>query len=144
MNTGGLTGYLEDRYSGTSTEISMFDSSSYDFTVTTDPGSSAANRFYLVFKKVQGPTDPPVTDGHSITVAPNPVNGLLNLLFRNQPTGNYKIQLVNTLGQVVYTNTTTVTENSQKRSFFLNIAPGNYLLNIMGPGNKQSQQVLVR
>ena len=46
----GLNAELIDQFLGTRTNISLTDSSFYNFSVTNDAASKAANRFYLVFK----------------------------------------------------------------------------------------------
>lgn len=47
----GLTGILEDKYLKTSTPINIDGNTTYNFTVETDAGSFAADRFRLVFKQ---------------------------------------------------------------------------------------------
>jgi hypothetical protein len=49
LNTGTLSAYLIDNYLGTSTPVSLSDSSSILFTIDGNAGSSASNRFELVF-----------------------------------------------------------------------------------------------
>jgi autotransporter-associated beta strand protein len=44
--------YLEDRYLQTSTALDMKGSTWFDFEVNSNAGSAAANRFYIVFKKL--------------------------------------------------------------------------------------------
>lgn len=47
-----VVAYLEDRYLRTSTPLNMNGSTKVDFEVNGDAGSSASNRFFIVFKKV--------------------------------------------------------------------------------------------
>jgi hypothetical protein len=56
MSANGLKGYLEDRYLHTSTPLNMEDTTQVLFAVDNARESSAANRFYIVFK--QGPVLP--------------------------------------------------------------------------------------
>ncbi|MEO6550764.1 MAG: T9SS type A sorting domain-containing protein [Ferruginibacter sp.] len=49
-----LTAYLEDSYTGKKTALSITANSTYDFVVNGDAGSSAVNRFRIVFKKAGG------------------------------------------------------------------------------------------
>jgi hypothetical protein len=56
INEPDLTAYFIDKYMGTRTEISLTDSSFADFTITSDAGSYATDRFMLVFKRI-----PPVS-----------------------------------------------------------------------------------
>lgn len=46
----GMLAYIEDSYLGTSTPVSLTDTTVYHFSVVTAPGSYAPNRFRLVFK----------------------------------------------------------------------------------------------
>jgi len=48
---GNLQGYLEDKYLKTSTPISMHGVTDYDFEVTADAASAAADRLYIVFRR---------------------------------------------------------------------------------------------
>ncbi len=48
----GLTAYLEDLFTGSSTIISLTDSTFYRFTVSSQDGSNAADRFRVVFKRI--------------------------------------------------------------------------------------------
>ncbi len=48
----GLTSILEDNYLRISTPVNIDGNTSYNFTVGADPGSFAADRFMLVFKKI--------------------------------------------------------------------------------------------
>jgi len=49
ISAPGLTAYLQDSYLGTSTPIDLTTTSTVNFTVTSNPASSASNRFRVVF-----------------------------------------------------------------------------------------------
>lgn len=51
----GFDAYLVDQYLQTETQISLFDSSFINFSVTTDKASANANRFYIVFRAAAAP-----------------------------------------------------------------------------------------
>ncbi len=51
LQASNLHAYLVDAYMGTMTDISLTDSTLFDFTVNADVASGASSRFYLVFKK---------------------------------------------------------------------------------------------
>ena len=147
LYVNGLTAYLMDRFMNTATPVSLHDTTAVTFAVTADPLSAAVNRFYLVFRRTA--QVPPVQEESSesiITVAPNPVTDhMLNLLFRNQAPGKYRLQLLNSMGQAVYSNTIQLTNNIEKISFFTDLPAGDYLLNITGPANKMTaQKVIIR
>ena len=50
MSTPGLTAVLADRFLSTTTPISLTDTSSVNFQITTNAGSYAQDRFYVIFK----------------------------------------------------------------------------------------------
>jgi hypothetical protein len=51
LSISGLTAYLQDSYLGTSTPIDLTTTSTVNFTVNSNPGSSAGNRFRIVFNQ---------------------------------------------------------------------------------------------
>lgn len=53
LSAVGLEAFLVDRFLNTQTSVSLLDSTFIDFNVTTDAGSYAANRFYLIFNKLR-------------------------------------------------------------------------------------------
>lgn len=50
INTGGLTATLVDKFLSTTTTLNLADTSSVNFQVTTNTGSYAPDRFYVIFK----------------------------------------------------------------------------------------------
>ncbi len=65
----GLTAKLVDKYTNTTTAISMTDTSSYNFVINYDAGSWALDRLYLVFKQA------PAVAITAITAERNTTNG---------------------------------------------------------------------
>ena len=55
LNQPNLYGELVDRFLNSRTPVSLTDSSFISFAVTSNTASSAANRFYLVFRSLAGP-----------------------------------------------------------------------------------------
>ena len=94
-----LKAELIDNYLNTRTSWSVNDSIVVPFTVSSDPGSYASNRFMIVFGlPVQAGI---VKDG--IVIFPNPVKGnSFNLQLGNMDKGRYTINLFNNLGQKVF------------------------------------------
>ncbi len=255
----GLTAKLVDNFLHTVTPISMTDTSSFNFSVTTDAGSYAGNRFYLIFDQappvaittisatrnnnvvtvnwrveheagitqyeLQKSTDgnnfstimladpfgnntgtfnysgldqnparvnyyrvkgiktdgtqiysaivrlgstgdgivmgknqnagshvadieTPAVEKTGISIYPNPVmDKILNIQFFNQAKGTYKLELINKLGQIIYSGRVTVNGISQYESIHLNtnVVPGIYQLKIKSPVNTDSvQQVIIQ
>jgi hypothetical protein len=83
-----------------------------------------------------------------IMVYPNPVvNRILQVQFSNQPMGNYYIQLINELGQTVYSNNIQIDNSNVVRSMQLDagIAAGTYrMIIVSASGNKLSAKVIVQ
>jgi len=126
--------FIEDAYLKTSTPIDLAGGSSFDFNITGDSASFAANRFQIVFKRMI--TEIPVPSRAAFTVFPNPVqNGLVNLQMGNMAAGEYNFKLLNSLGQAIQTGrilhqTETATEQIRINK---SIAKGNYKLQVATP-----------
>lgn len=167
----GLEAFLEDRYLGTRTAVSLQDTTRIAFSVVNVPGSYATDRFRLVFRNTTKTENPAFETGKSetvrnglqestestrqemqmetgITVYPNPViNKKLQVQFVNQPAGKYSIQLVNNAGQQVYTGMTQVTGKEAVRQIQLDnsLPAGVYLLSFSdAEGKKSTQQVIIK
>ncbi|MFT3908128.1 MAG: T9SS type A sorting domain-containing protein [Ferruginibacter sp.] len=93
-------------------------------------------------------TETPATEKAGINIYPNPVvDKILNVQFLNQVKGTYKLELVNKLGQTVYSGTATVNGINQSESIHLNanIVAGIYQLKIKSPVSETSvQQVIIQ
>jgi len=80
-------------------------------------------------------------------IYPNPVVGnIINIEFGSMAIGKYGLQLVNSLGQIVFTSTEELSSNSTNKKIALNksILPGVYSLNIIAPdGKKTLMQVIL-
>ena len=89
----------------------------------------------------------PVSFEGTIKVYPNPVTGKrMNLEFKNQPAGNYQLQLINPLGQVLQNSSVRIQSNNQKQVIQLgaSILPGQYQLSITAPdGSKTLKTIFV-
>lgn len=143
MNLDGLYAVLEDSYLKERKEIDVKNSSTISFSVNSDPASSAANRFRIVFAKTR-----PVLQGtDGFTVAPNPVvNNRINLAFTNQVAGKYTIRLTGIDGKVITTLVVNHEGGSSNRLIMLpsNARSGAYLLEIQAPsGTKIVKQLFV-
>jgi len=100
-----LKAELIDNFLKTRTLLSVTDSMVVSFTITSDPASSASDRFMIVFgAKAADPVDPVVVMGKAgIVVSPNPVQGnSLGLRLINIGKGLYTLKLFNGMGQMVF------------------------------------------
>ncbi len=129
---------LADRYLNTLTPVSLGEPTTIKFKVDGNAASSNPQRFMVVLSKDKL-SDAITSEKGSFKVLPNPVNGrTIQLQFINQPKGKYIIQLVNSLGQVMYKTEVQHTDGSESVTLTLknNIAKGPYQLHISNSGNK--------
>lgn len=135
-----LAAWLIDKYLNTSTPINLNGLTSVSFTVNTNTGSSAANRFSIVFSKpvVANPKS-------SIVIYPNPVyNGNVALQFNNMPKGIYIVKLLNALGQIIINKQINYAGGSGAQNISVNKIKGTYLIEVTKPDNsKQTNKVVI-
>jgi len=82
----------------------------------------------------------------AITIYPNPaVNNTIALQFTGMPKGDYRIRLVNMLGQTVQTEQLAHSGSNTTLSFTISrgVAKGNYQLQIMKPGGDMLNRKIV-
>jgi hypothetical protein len=144
MSLAGLYAILEDSYLKEQKEIDLKNVTNISFTVNSDPASSAANRFRIVFSK----TKPVISfDKPGYSIVPNPVEGnVINLQFKNQPAGKYSIKLTGTDGKILAVTSVIHIAGSANHPVLIPaaIAGGNYQVEINGPNNSRSvKQVTV-
>ncbi|MFT3679551.1 MAG: T9SS type A sorting domain-containing protein [Ferruginibacter sp.] len=144
-NLGSGEAYLEDKYLGTKTPVSLTGVTKVSFSVTADPQSAAAGRFQLVLR----PAAAPAVDNRiaSISVYPNPVEtSTMNVQFVKQAKGKYNLKLVDLSGRVVYSSVREHAGGSAAQSVQLPaaISRGSYQLVITNPDKtKQVQQLFI-
>ena len=172
MEAGNIKAWLVDRYLNAHYPVSLTDSSFFDFTISSDPASAAADRFMIVFKRKRGfgnhldetdnaevapdtildtkttakTNNSTVTDPTAdINVYPNPVvNKSLQISFRNKTAGNYQLQMLNSGGQVVYEQTIVVKGNNFIKSVRIAAVPaGYYSLVIVGEDGSRKLEGIV-
>jgi len=167
----GMQAFLEDNYLHTATPVSLREPTIIKFGVVNIPGSYASNRFRLVFRSQRQPGTVPVANSDSkgtpvdtgnkvtaqdiikinpaaITVYPNPViDKVLKIKFQSQPLAVYDIQLMNNLGEQVYSGSIQLTNSDMIKSVKLaeSIPPGIYQLSVVSTvGVKNIQQVIIK
>lgn len=85
------------------------------------------------------------TDLSGINIYPNPViNNTIALQFTSLPKGIYSLRLVSSTGQALYTTTINHNSNSSTQTITptVNLAKGNYYLEIIGPDNVRSGKLV--
>ncbi len=153
--------FLTDRFTNIITPLSLTDSSFVDFNVTADAVSSAADRFFIVFKmkgkqnftqadneikrleditKSTNDTEPDFQK-QVISIYPNPViNQEINIDMKELPAGKYQYALYNSSGQLVVSG---VFDYTQKYSSVLikpavDLAHGIYTLKLLNESTQVS------
>ena len=137
----GLTAMLEDSYLKTSASVSLLNNTTVNFTVDGNAGSSAANRFRIVFAKVK-----PADNKQGYTIAPNPIeNGVMNVVFKNQAAGKYSVRLVAAGGQSVMIKTIIHAGGNANQSITLpaTMGRGTYTVEIVAPDKSRSTQTVL-
>lgn len=97
-----FTAYIEDRFTKTSSVITLTGNSSFSFDITDDSLSMAADRLFITFRR-----NKPVANAetNNISIFPNPVkDGKLHIKMNGIEGGMYEVRLLNDLGQVVQRN----------------------------------------
>ncbi len=104
LQTDKLYGYVEDRYLGSMTQFSLTQSSQVPFVVTAEPESKAADRFRIILSNKPLSVYVNRNAGKErFDVYPNPVtNGHINLQIVNGNKSTYQVEVVNSLGQVMF------------------------------------------
>jgi hypothetical protein len=67
----------------------------------------------------------------SVLVFPNPVKDMLSINFKGLAQGNYKLELIDNIGKIIYQSQTEVTEGNSTFQLKVNeVAAGNYFLRV--------------
>lgn len=140
----GVNAYLEDKYLGTKTPVSLTSKQNVTFQVTADAASSAAGRFRIVLQReVKLPTE--ISKGE-IKITPNPVtDGQINLQFISQPEGKYTVRLLTASGQIIQSRVASFTSgtNTYRMSITSKLSGGVYKIEVVKPNGEHSVQNLL-
>lgn len=127
LGTSGLQAYLIDRYENLTQAMSLFDTSSYDFTVNADSASFAKNRIMLVFKKATPSQINTLSHKPSIQLQTNPpVHQQLIWNVDRLPNTTYFLSMTNSIGQQVYSCQINYAGDTQIKVTIPELAPGIY------------------
>jgi hypothetical protein len=139
----GVNAILQDSYLGNSTAINETNTTSIQFTIDQNAGSSEANRFRIVFAKTKT-VAADTKQGYS--VAPNPVkNGVMNLAFQNREAGRYSIRLLSNNGKSVMVKTIIHAGGNAMQNVTLpsGVTGGTYTLEVIAPNKIRSTQTVL-
>jgi len=140
-----LTAWIVDRYLQTATPVTMDAPTTYTFTVSSDAGSSHSERFELVFS-AKKPVIQPLQKTQWITVYPNPVTGnSVQVQLFGLSKGQYDVQLLNGMGQVVLRKTIMHNGGSMTHTLDMGRKPskGMYQVRVSGQGQKVTEKLLI-
>jgi hypothetical protein len=126
------------------TDISPFAADNYyRIKSTRKDGGIIFSNVVRVLARVKAPE---ISSEGTISISPNPVTGkTLQLRFNKEPAGEYNVQLLNSLGQVLQTNSVVIDGKEKTVSIALgaSVNPGRYQIDIKGPDGKTTQQALL-
>jgi len=140
MASAGLEAVIEDDYLKTSTPVDLNKNTLIQFSINTNDGSRAPNRFRIVFRKAK--TLLP-ENKQGFVIAPNPVTGnSIGLQLIHQPAGKYVMKIINAAGQLVSLHTVNHAGGTAIQQIQLRNGMGNgyYVAEITMPGG-QSKEV---
>ncbi len=140
---------LIDNYLKTTTDISLTETSQVYFQTGSDSRASAPDRFCVVIVKNRSAMPGVNLAGRAIIRAyPNPVtaSGNINLQFGNIKSGMYRVELVNSLGQTVYSRMMQLNEGTfnQQMNIGRNLPAGVYQMKITGKDSRTVIKIMRR
>ncbi len=140
---------LIDNYLKTTTDISLTETSQVYFQTGSDSKASAPDRFCVVIVKNRSAMPGVNLAGRAIIRAyPNPVtaSGNINLQFGNIKSGMYRVELVNSLGQTVYSRMMQLNEGTfnQQMNIGRNLPAGVYQMKITGKNSRTVIKIMRR
>lgn len=143
--TDVISATVEDNYLHTSTTINTSEISQVYFQVNSDPASASCDRFKVVLLTRKSITNAGILDKALIKAYPNPViNGNVNLQFENSAAGMYRVELLNSAGQVVLRRNIQHAGGSlsQKLDLERKLPAGIYQLRITGKDTRTTIKLL--
>ena len=119
-----------------------------------DIGSGAAGTWYsaskslLIRMNLGNPPPPPVSINDKIysgdiIISPNPSQGVFNVNLANILPGEYKIDVLNILGEVVYSIVEDSRNNLNTKIDLSGFDKGMYLINVINDINSVTQRVII-
>lgn len=138
-----VTAILRDHYTGTDTALTNNETSIYAFNVdSSDPNSSAEDRFEIVFEELLSTND--VVFGNGFVVFPNPTTDTFTIATKGISGDKVSIHITNVLGQTVYNNALEVNNNGQVSIDATGLSQGIYTVNLIHNNGGQFTSKLVK
>lgn len=140
----GVTAYLVDTFTNTTTPLANNEDTLYNFSVGTDlEGSTAADRFQIIFEQVVLGNDDFNTLAN-VSVYPNPATS--GQFYINLPQGTDKadVKVYNTLGQQIQVNVATGSNNTLTVKPVSPMADGIYMVEIASEGSRTTKKLIIK
>jgi hypothetical protein len=132
MSNNSITGATSATYKPTAI-------GNYTIQITDANGCKNSSDSYILVVTAVNPSIETSAD-HIAKIAPNPASTDISIYFQQKPTKTLTIRLLNLKGQVLKQ----ITTNSQSTRISLSeIIAGNYIIEIIGKGYNQTQQLLI-
>jgi hypothetical protein len=128
MNVQGLTATLHDAYLGTTQTVDLSNTTSYGFTVNSDPASASSTRFTITFAAAPLAVNNVVKNTAAVSAYPNPAIGNdVKVQISNLDKGTYSLSVYNTVGQLMTQQSFTHNGGAATESVNVSkLAPGAY------------------
>jgi hypothetical protein len=140
-NLEGVTAYLVDQYTKTTTALPASGSINYNFTVDpSNANSSAANRFKIIFQDASSATE--FTE-NEVKVYPNPSTGGMVTISLPYIQEESKVSILNFAGETVYSTTIAAGENAAINPN-KSLAVGIYFVKMEQAGKTVTKKLIIK
>ena len=145
----GLQAFLKDDHLKKRTALDLTGGRTHvDFTITSDTGSSAQNRFSIVFESRTAASGQTIEESSSkIIIYPNPMQGRrLTIRMQGMPKDRYTMQLFNAEGKLVISRQFNHSGTASEMTFDMKSLPaGSYQLSLLtGSKTVKSETLIVQ
>lgn len=139
----GLQANIIDRYENTTQSISLLDTSSYNFKITSDSGSFKKDRLFIVFKTTN-PTSIDLFTNATVALQSNPIlNNQLIWNVSQLPSALYTVKITNALGQELFTKNIDYNGDAQIKVSIPDLAPGIYNASLNSNSKHFNSKILI-
>jgi hypothetical protein len=142
----GLQAYLIDRYENLTQAISLLDTSSYNFSITSDSASFKNNRLFIVFKTTNTTTTTGIEaiKNASVALQSNPIlNNQLIWNVSQLPSALYTVKITNALGQELFSKNLDYNGDAQIKVSIPDLAPGIYNASLNSNSKHFNSKILI-
>lgn len=120
--------YILDRYQNSIQAIHPNGTTDVEFTITSDPLSYSANRWFITYNKLAAPTNITSTTTSSINIVPNPATNVIKVFVPSNQIAVMKASVVDIFGKQHLTQF--IQSNEYNELDIASLSPGVYVLQI--------------